>query len=1087
MATETLVDGFYGMEGGMNSALSPHLIDKSQYHVGFNLTSRGGQVGPRPGFRHISTPINFYRGGVVYTHRDGTYSFINVAGNSIRSGNVGSTSATFSQVSTMSSTSGAVYFCIVESYVVIQDGANLPKVLKASSSASGAWTDVTSTYGNNIPIGTHMAYGHGRIFVTASAGAIAPVCEVNLTPSSLVCSILNGGGGYNSGQTNTYTGASIASLKIYPEISYDGGTWSTPSGFTLVITNGLLTSLTITGTYTKIPTIRISTNDQSGNRVTTGSRGNGAEVSATLSPTSVASITIKTQGSGYTLTPTVTFDSTGTGGTGAKASSSRSGDTLTLSVTSSGSGYKRPPRLVISNMGGNSQEIVASDISYGGSASYLDIETSFATTNGTAVVLSEDVPFLAGEAVTIEAHSSFPLVDGTWSVSNVGDRPSDKRGIKAILLDDEGSGYKSAPTVLIDAPPEGGRKAKAKAIIGQTISSVSVSAKTRGANYDPDATNTGDDIQILLLDDWPTTGTNAVELPRIEARLGEGATSEDKVAEDKVKVFVVEDGGGPYVKGTTGRLGFYNNVTNAWEWQKTKAGAEIVKALPLPPRLKILNTTAAGASVFKKSGTNTVPYTVTKKGRTYYTYPKGWAHAVPIATVSAVVTEIQITDSGAGYREAPNVELVGGLGKNATAGFARAVLDDTTVRDPKVFTIPAVVSTVGVGGRVRRANAGKFEDIFNFTENTYLAEGGGFSTAGFTGKITGMFFLPVANTTTGRGDLVVLGEKGAVSMAVSNPRSEWKDMAFIRVILSETGAVSDNAYIVAQGDVFFYSREGLRTYRNAKTGEIDGSVLPLDTELYGVLGANQQTSSRLAYCDNRVFFLVSPTATGHKAMGVLDWTSSYAGRETARPAWDGFWTAPGENLNGTVSNTFLDLFSVGNSLLAVCTNGVFKLDTSLVGDALTSNASSITAINWILETRGVDFDAPSNLKRLLRASVWIQDASGANTFSLLWRTENRPNWTPWVTNQQYTSSATRYAYRMDLPVPGADTTTQTDAEMGVGTDRGQNFQFRVEGSGKLRFVKFMFYAIPVVESQYGVVQTSTVSIVPTGTAETYPI
>jgi hypothetical protein len=76
---------------------------------------------------------------------------------------------------------------------------------------------------------------------------------------------------------------------------------------------------------------------------------------------------------------------------------------------------------------------------------------------------------------------------------------------------------------------------------------------------------------------------------------------------------------------------------------------------------------------------------------------------------------------------------------------------------------------------------------------------------------------------------------------------------------------------------------------------------------------------------------------------------------------------------------------------------------------------------------------------------------------------------------------------MDLPVPGADTTTQTDAEMGVGTDRGQNFQFRVEGSGKLRFVKFMFYAIPVVESQYGVVQTSTVSIVPTGTAETYPI
>jgi hypothetical protein len=1059
MATETLVDGFYGMEGGMNSALSPHLIDKSQYHVGFNLTSRGGQVGPRPGFRFLSAALSSYRGGIVYTHRDGTYSFLGVSGSSARVGNVSSTSATFSSVSTLSSSSGNVYFCVVESYVVVQDGANAPKILRAPSSASGAWTDVTSTYGAKVPIGTHMAYGHGRLFVTVPSGAVTPTVTVNLTPTTASCTVVSQGGGYNKGATNTYT-QSTNHPRVFPKITTDGTTYTVPASYTVQVTNGLVTSVVIGGTYTKPPAVKIFTTNNLGTELSDGSLGTGAEVTTALTPTTVASVTV-TGGSDYTLTPRGYFDNSGTGGTGAAATVSRSGNNITVSVTSPGTGYTSAPRFVLSDLGGNSQEIVASDIAYGGSSDFLDITESFATTDGTVVVLGTNSPFTVGQAVTVEGHSSFPSIDGTWVVSNVGNRPQSKRGIKSFIIDDEGTGYKSAPKIVVDAPPEGGRRAKGEALIGLSITGVKVSG--RGAGYDPVATNQGVDLVVELVDEWPAT----TESPRIELRLGEGKAV-DKVDEKQVKEAVVEDGGGPFNKGTTGRVRAFSPATGTWVFQKTKAGAEIVKKLPTPPRLRILDTATVKP--------------VLSKGK--YVYPKGYKHAGLAATVSGVVSEVKVTDAGAGYREVPNVEVIG---KSTSPASIRAVLDDTVVVDPKVFTIPGVVSTVGVGGRVRRANAGRFEDIFNFTENTYLAEGGGFSTAGFTGKITGMFFLPVANTTTGRGDLVVLGEKGAVSMAVSNPRPEWKDMAFIRVILSETGAVSDNAYTVAQGDVFFYSREGLRTYRNAKTGEIDGSVLPLDTELYGVLGANQQTSSRLAYCDNRIFFLVSPAATGHKAVGVLDWTSSYAGRETARPAWDGFWTPPGENPNGTVSNTFLDLFSVGNSLLAICTNGVFKLDTSLIGDALTSNASSITSINWTLETRGIDFDSPSNLKRLLRASVWIQDASGANAFSLLWRTENRPNWTPWIANQQYTSSATRYAYRMDLPVPGADTTTQTDAEMGVGTDRGQNFQFRVEGSGKLRFVKFMFYAIPVVESQYGVVQTSTVSIVPTGTAETYPI
>ena len=1061
---ENLIDGFYGLEGGMNSALSPHLIEDNQYHVGFNVTSRGGQVSSRPAFKYFAAAANNYRNGHLYTHSDGSMTLIIANGASIQTLNATASTSNLANSASLLSTTGDVYFCTVGSYVVIQDGTNTPVVLRAPATSSGTWSNVSSSYAANIPIGTHMAYGHGRLFVATASGAVAPTITVNMTPTGLSCTVTNGGAGYNVGATRDYT-QTTPHPTIRVKTSLNGTTFTNASAYTVNVVNGRVTGVSVGGNFSKVPIIKLVPTNNAGTEVENGSLGAGAEVVVEFVPTSVASITA-TGAVGLTLNPTVFIDNSGTGGSGASFSVTRITDTLTFARSNAGSGYKRPPRVVLRNLGGNSQEIIASDITYGGSSEFFDIDGSFPTTNGTVVELSQDVPFNEGEPVTIEGHSSFPPLEGTWAISNVGDRPSSKRGVSTIVIDEEGSGYKAVPKVLIGGPAEGGRRATATAVVATSITAVKVTK--RGAGYsDNSGSPEGANIVVELRDQWPTT-INGVgfQAPVIQLRLGDGKTSADKVDTDKIVEAIVEDGGGPYPARTLGRVRVRNPRSGQWEPRANQQN------LPFnPPPLIIRDGYGVVAAPNSKGN---------------WVYPKGKGHGALTATVSGVVSEIRLTDSGAGYTEAPSVEI---LGKSATPASARAILDGSTTRDPKVFTIPAITATKGVGGRVKRALAGKFEDIFNFTETTYLAEGGGFSTEGFTGKIRGMFFLPVANSTSGRGDLVVLGEKGAVTMAVANARTEWKDIAFIRVILTETGAVSNNAFTVAEGDVFFYSKEGLRSYRNAKTGEVDGSVTPLDTELYGVLGRGTQSMSRLAYCDNRVLFTTGTSAaTGFPAIGVLDWTSSYAGPQQARPAWDGFWFAPSVDpgLGTAPTAGFRDVFSVGGTLLAVCSNGFYKLANDIPGDQVTSAATQ-TAIKWVLETRAVNFKQPASFKRLMRGSIWVQDSSGNNSLTLSWRTENRPNWTSWVADQQTTSVSPRYSYRLDLPIPGGDSTADTDKEMRVGNDRGQHFQFRIEGSGKLRLVKFMFYALPIVESQYGVVQTTAATIVPTGTSEPYPI
>jgi len=110
----------------------------------------------------------------------------------------------------------------------------------------------------------------------------------------------------------------------------------------------------------------------------------------------------------------------------------------------------------------------------------------------------------------------------------------------------------------------------------------------------------------------------------------------------------------------------------------------------------------------------------------------------------------------------------------------------------------------------------KPDDILNFTEQTYWAEGGSFNTPANFGDIIGMYPMPFLDTGTGQNELVVGCQFGFTSLDLSTPRQQWIDNQVQRVSLIGDGLASSHGFAGLNGDMFFRSQSGINSYRNAR-------------------------------------------------------------------------------------------------------------------------------------------------------------------------------------------------------------------------------------------------------------------------------
>ena len=167
-AVNNLADGFVSLLGGMHAGLDPEVLAETGYSRGINVTSRGGLLRTRPGF----TPDAqlYSRGrfqGMAAWHTAAGAKIVAVVRGRVQIYHV--ETGVVQEIRPILNTEVPCYFCQAERFFVIQDGINTAIVLQeVERDVDGVPTQVVErrVEPHTIPIGTAMAFAHGRLHVS---------------------------------------------------------------------------------------------------------------------------------------------------------------------------------------------------------------------------------------------------------------------------------------------------------------------------------------------------------------------------------------------------------------------------------------------------------------------------------------------------------------------------------------------------------------------------------------------------------------------------------------------------------------------------------------------------------------------------------------------------------------------------------------------------------------------------------------------------------------------------------------------------------------------------------------------------------
>jgi hypothetical protein len=269
------------------------------------------------------------------------------------------------------------------------------------------------------------------------------------------------------------------------------------------------------------------------------------------------------------------------------------------------------------------------------------------------------------------------------------------------------------------------------------------------------------------------------------------------------------------------------------------------------------------------------------------------------------------------------------------------------------------------------------------------------------------------DTQAGLGDLLVMCERGVVSLSVSVPRSSWKSTpGFQRIVLTDVGCVGPTSISSTNGDVFFRSFDGIRTYRNARAEIGVYGQVPISTEMEYVLNRDSQNylgsvssitfdNRLLVTCTPKIDYSNSNYSTTGKLRPVtfggivsLDFTAVTGVGAKRTPAYDGVWTGLDtvQLLSGLIAGkpkAFIVSLDYTNS-------GLLSLwEITRDSDSDKTSDGAYSPIRAIIETRALSFQTPLEQKKLIRADLWISELSGSVDFEVYWRPDEYPCWRPW--------------------------------------------------------------------------------------------
>lgn len=369
----------------------------------------------------------------------------------------------------------------------------------------------------------------------------------------------------------------------------------------------------------------------------------------------------------------------------------------------------------------------------------------------------------------------------------------------------------------------------------------------------------------------------------------------------------------------------------------------------------------------------------------------------------------------------------------------------------------------GTGGQASLFKSGTQADALRFSETTFINEGGSLRVPSEIGKITNLTFVPLQDVSTGQGELVVFGNSGATSFAVSAPRNQWKELeGFQRLLFSEIGSLSDST-ISVNGDIYFRSLQGngLRTYRNARAEFGGFGMTPTSSELDSVFLA--EDTSKLStvsfiHFDDRLLFTCRPKTeqnyTTFRGIAALDFRPVSSNSAKTNAVYDGVWSGL------KVVNLLKTEQGGVERAFALCKHDKFELWEITKNQTTDTKINSSKRITSLILTKAFDFESPWSEKRLLHGDLWFSNIK--DTFdALLWfRPDNNPNWQLWGQWQLCFNNLPGYSSRLRSSPPSYDSNQFTNKLVG----RGYDFKMRIQWEGSAQIEKALFHSHKLVEA-----------------------
>ena len=363
--------------------------------------------------------------------------------------------------------------------------------------------------------------------------------------------------------------------------------------------------------------------------------------------------------------------------------------------------------------------------------------------------------------------------------------------------------------------------------------------------------------------------------------------------------------------------------------------------------------------------------------------------------------------------------------------------------------------------------------VIEFTEiNRSAAEGGQpLQIPIEDGQIKALIATAQMDTTAGQGTLLAVTAKSVTSFNAIIQRSRWPSITLESIALVGNGFVSDLA--IVNGDVWGRASDGWRSYVMARREFSQWGNRPQSHEIERILELESPqliSHESFAYFDNRLLGTCTPMedprggGVYHKGILALNFENISSITETSNPAYDGLWT--GINPWGLVTGEVEGY----DRCFAFCrnvdgSNSLWEI-TSRFGED--DESSPIQAF---IETRSFTFDKPAIWKSLDGFEMWIDELRGSVDFDIKYRPDQYPCWFDWATRnecatladcnalnefgcQEGTTYRPQYRPRMAFGLPEAECIDS----LGIKSDRGYEFQTRIQWTGNIRLKAFLLYA-----------------------------